>query len=159
MALQPGQRVTLLTIDGALAMTHRYELEIRLALEPPPTGYRNTKTRVAAVRQRGKRKDFYLDLETDDILLEGWDLPFKTDTEGSGVISGNACFNLIGDPEAIRHCIEGKAVLPVGDGAKAKILVSRGERTHCDNRGLALLYPGIETNHAVVNRFKEGARC
>jgi hypothetical protein len=82
-------------------------------------------------------------------------LPFRTDTEGAGVFSGNACFNLVGDPEAIRQCIESRAVVPVTNSAKAKIIVARGERTTCNDDGLQLLYPEIETHHAVVNRMKE----
>jgi hypothetical protein len=72
MALSVGQRVTLLRIDDCLAMTHRYELDVRSVLHPHAVGYQNTKWHVAAVRQRGKRKDFYLDLAADDILLDGW---------------------------------------------------------------------------------------
>ena len=154
MALSVGQRVTLLKIDECLAMTHRYELEVRAVLEPQAVGYEGRKLRVALVRQRGKRKDFYLDLGRDDILLDGWELPFKTDTEGDGVMAGNACYNLVGDPEVIRACIETKALMPVTDSAKAKIFVARAERTTCSNDGLALLYPDIESHHAVVNRFK-----
>jgi hypothetical protein len=52
-------------------------------------------------------------------------LPFKADTEGGGIMAGNACYNLIGEPEAIRQCIETKAVDPVSDTAKAKIIVAR----------------------------------
>ena len=155
MALSTGQRVTLLRIDDALAMTHRYELEVRKLTEPERVGYQGQKTRLAVVRQRGKRKEFYLDLAADDILLDGWGLPFRTDTDGGGVFSGNACFNLIGEPEAIRQCIEGRAVVPVTAEAKAKIIVARTERTTCDDEGLQLLYPEIETGHAVVNRMKE----
>jgi hypothetical protein len=154
MALAIGQRVTLLTIDEALAMTHRYELEVRLAREPQQAGYEGRKSRVAVVRQRGRRKDFYLDLGAEDILFDGWGLPFRTDTEGGGVMSGNACYNLVGEPDAIRECIENRAALLASEGAKAKILISRAERTQCDDEGLALLYPDIETHHAVVNRLK-----
>ena len=137
-----------------MAMTHRYELDVRSVLEPQAVGYEGRKQRVAVVRQRGKRKDLYLDLGDDDILLDGWNLPFKTDTETDGVMAGNACYNLIGEPEAIRQCIEGKALRPVTDGAKAKIIVCRGERTTCDDRDQELLYPDIDTGHAVVNRMK-----
>jgi hypothetical protein len=155
MMLKTGQRVTLLTIDSMLAMTQRHELEVRSALEPKPVGYQNGKTRVATVRVRGKRKEFYLDLAADDILLDGWDLPFKTDLQAGGVCSGNGCFNLVGDAEAIRQCIETRAVFPVSDSAKAKIIVATAPRTVCDESGQQLLYPEIETHHAVVNRFKE----
>ena len=154
MALSVGQKVTLLKIDDCLAMTHRYELDVRQVLEPQPVGYAGRKLRAAVVRQRGKRKDFYLDLAADDILLDGWGLPFKADTECGGVMAGNACYNLVGDPDTIRACIETRAVLPVSDDAKAKVIVSREPRTRCDDEGTALLYPDIETHHAVVNRMK-----
>jgi hypothetical protein len=154
MALSVGQQVTLLKIDEVLAMTHRYELQVRSVQEPQRIGYEGRKERVAVVRQRGKRKDFYLDLAADDILLDGWGLPFRTDTEGSGVFSGNACYNLVGEPEAIRECIESRAVLPVSDSAKAKVIVSRDPPTQCNDDGHILLYPDIETHHAVINRFR-----
>jgi hypothetical protein len=137
-----------------MAMTHRFELEVRSTVDPQAVGCQGSKTRLAVVRQRGKRKEFYLDLAADDILLDGWGLPFRTDTEGSGVFSGNACYNLVGEPEAIRQCIECRAVVPVTANAKAKIIVARAERTTCDDEGLQLLYPEIETYHAVVNRMK-----
>jgi hypothetical protein len=152
--LTAGQRVTLLKIDDMMAMTHRYELEVRAVQEPQAVGYQNCKTRLATVRQRGKRKEQYLDLAADDILLTGWDLPFRADTECNGVMAGNACYNLVGEPEAIRDCIERRAALPVSDSAKAKIIVCRTERTSCSDDGQALLYPEIETHHAVVNRMK-----
>jgi hypothetical protein len=97
--------VTLLKIDECLAMTHRYELEVRRVLEPEAVGYAGRKQRVAVVRQRGKHKDFYMDLAADDILLDGWGLPFKADTECGGVMAGNACYNRVVDPEAIRQAI------------------------------------------------------
>jgi hypothetical protein len=155
MALSVGQRVTLLKIDECMAMTHRYELEVRQVLTPEAIGYEGRRQRVAVVRQRGKRKDQYLDLAADDILLDGWGLPFKADTECGGIMAGNACYNLIGEPEAIRQCIETKAAVPVSDAAKAKIIVARAERTKCNDEGLELLYPDIETHHAVIARFKE----
>jgi len=155
MAFSVGQRVTLLKIDDCLAMTHRYEMEVRQLLTPQAVGYQGTKTRLAVVRQRGERKDSYLDLTSDDIVLDGWDLPFRTDTEGDGAMAGNACYNLVGETEVIRQCLESRAAVPISDSAKAKIIVARCERTACDDDGLALLYPEIDTHHAVVNRMKE----
>jgi hypothetical protein len=142
-------------IDECMALTHRYELSVCQVLEAKAVGYEGRKARVGTVKQRGKRKEQYLDLVADDILLDGWDLPFKTDTECAGVFAGNACYNLVGDPAAIRSCIEEKAVYPVTDSAKAKILVSAAPRTTCDDSGIVLLYPDIETHHAVINRIKE----
>jgi hypothetical protein len=157
MALSVGQRLTLLKIDDCLAMTHRYDLEVRSVLKPQAVGYEGRRQRVAVVRQRGKRKEFYLDLATDDILLDGWGLPFRADTEGSGIMAGNACYNLVGEPEAILECIDSRAVVPVSDSAKVKIIVGRAERTKCNDDGLALLYPEIDTHHAVVSRIKASA--
>jgi hypothetical protein len=157
MTITIGQRLTLLTIDDCLAMTHRYELEALTVLEPQAVGYQSRKRRVATVRQRGKRKAFYLDLSADDILLDGWDVPFKTDGEAGGVFSGNACFNLVGSVGTIREYLETRAVLPVSDQAKAKVLVADSPRSTCDDRGLVLAFPEIETHHAVVNRFKQSA--
>jgi hypothetical protein len=152
--MQAKQRITLFAIDEMLAMTHRYELEIRDVLQPTPVAG-GRKQRVAIVRQRGKRRDQYLDLAPDAILLDGWDVPFRTDTESGGVCSGNACFNLVGDPAVIRQWIETRAVLPVSDQAKAKIIVQRTARTRCDDSGAELLYPDIPTHHAVIDRLRE----
>src|SRR5262245_26905759 len=88
--LQTGQRVTLLKIDDCMAMTHRYQLEVRAGLEPSNVGYEGRKRRIAVVRQKGKRKECYLDLAADDILLDGWDVPFVADTEVGHVWAGNA---------------------------------------------------------------------
>src|SRR5205085_2542291 len=66
MMLSMGQRLTLLRIDDCMAMTHRYELEVRSVLTATRVGYEGRKERIAAVRQRGKRKEFYLDLADDD---------------------------------------------------------------------------------------------
>jgi hypothetical protein len=156
--LKIGQRVTLLKIDDMMAMSHRYELEVRTVLDGTRVGYEGRKLRVATVRQRKKRKDFYLDLAHDDILLDGWEAPFRTDTECSGVFSGNACYNLVGNPSAIRECLETRAVFPLSDSAKAKVLVSPEARTTCDDSGIVILYPEIETHHAVVNRMKGSLR-
>jgi hypothetical protein len=79
-------------------MTHRYKLEVRQVLTPEAVRYEGRRQRVAVVRQRGKRKDQYLDLAADDILLDGWGLPFEGDTEGNGVMAGNACYDPIGEP-------------------------------------------------------------
>ena len=44
--------------------------------------------------------------------------------------------------------------MPVSDAAKAKVIVARGARTKCDDSEVALLYPEIDTHHAVINRMK-----
>jgi len=58
-------------IDDALAMTHSNEMKVGQLLTSQAAGSQGSKTRVAVVRQRGRRKDFFLDLAGDDIFLEG----------------------------------------------------------------------------------------
>lgn len=58
------------------------------------------------------------------------------------------------NPEISRQYIEGRAVYPVTETAKAKILVSREPRTRCDASETELLYPGVETDHVVINRMQ-----
>jgi hypothetical protein len=152
--LHAGQRITLLKIDDMMALTHRYELQVATLVDPVElVGYHKAR-RVAVVKQRGKRKPQYLDLRGDEILLDGWDVPFKADTEGASVFSGNACFNLVGDAEAIRACLESRAVFPISDDAKAKVFVWPANRSTCGDEGVIILWPEIDTHHAVVNRVK-----
>src|SRR5262249_39864589 len=86
---------------------------------------------------------------------DGWDVPFKADSECSGVWIGHACYNLFGEPEAILQCIETNALFAVSDDVKAKILVSRQPRTACNDDGIELLYPDVDTHHALINRMKD----
>jgi hypothetical protein len=159
MALTLGQHVTLLKIDEMMALSHRYELEVRgVVATEERVGYEGRYLRLAVVRQRGKRKEHYLDCRSDEILLDGWDVPFRTDTDCYGkdgsIMSGNACYNLVGDPEVIRAYLESHAVRPITDQAKAMILVSRQPPTGTNQDDVQLLYPDIETGHAVIRRFK-----
>jgi hypothetical protein len=160
LELRIGQHLTLLKIDDMMALTHRYELEVRGGVNPPEgewVGYEKRDHRLAVVRQRGKRKERYLDLRADDILLHGWEMPFKADTEHYGkdgsMMHGNACYNLVGDPDDIKRFLETRA-LQLSDSAKAKIFVYRRPPTGKDQGDVELLYPDIETQHAVIARFK-----
>src|SRR5262245_32705363 len=118
-SLHVGQKVTLLTISEVLATTQRVQLEVRQVIEPATPVEGGRRLRIAIVRLRGRRKDVYLDVAADDIVLDGWELPFRTDVEVGGATDGNACFNLVGDAGDIRELIEGKAALPVSGRAKA----------------------------------------
>jgi hypothetical protein len=69
-------------------------------------------------------------LAAHDNLLDGWDLPFKTDIAFSGIMPGAARYRLIGEPDAIRRCIETKATVPVSDAAQARIIVADIETHH-----------------------------
>jgi hypothetical protein len=155
--LTQGQKITLVRIDDMMALTHRYELEVRQVLPEPHqrVGYYQH-PRVAIVRPKGKRKDQYYDLRPDDLVFDGWNVPFKADTEVGGIFSGNACFNLVGLPSDIKAFIETKAVFPITDSSKAKVIVWPAKRTACGDSEGALLYPEIDTHHAVIERMKHG---
>ena len=47
------------------------------------------------------------------------------------------------------------AAWTISDAAKAKIIVGCAERATCDDEGQDLVYPDIDTHHAVINRMKE----
>ncbi len=154
--LKVGQKLTIFTIDSILAMTHRRLIEIR-AVEPEPkrAGFDNS-LRLGTYRERGKRrKEFYLDLPHDALVFDGWDVPFTADTDSeAGMISGNACLNLVGDPAVIREWIESKQLnSEVGDQVKAKILVWPAERSNIRVQPKRL-YPELETRHAVIESLK-----
>jgi hypothetical protein len=155
--LQVGQKLTLVWIDDMMALTHRQEIEVRSVIEPIKVGYEGKNTRVGTYRVRGKRKEFFLDLKLDTLVFDCWDVPFKADTEDSSCFSGNACFNLVGDPAVIREWVDTRQLNSgVGDQAKAKILVwPAKERDSLTIGEGTLLYPEIDTHHAVINRIKE----
>jgi len=88
------------------------------------------------------------------LIFDGWEVPFVVDGETGGVICGNACFNLVGDVDAIRQCLESRAVFPISDSVKAKILVSPAARHVADDSGTVLLYPNIPTSHAVIEDMR-----
>ena len=155
--LHVGQRLTIFFIDHMLAWTHRQQIEIRSVCEPSEvTDYAGeTKTRLGTFRQPRKRKEFYFDLAADVLVFDGWDVPFKPDTEGGGMFSGNACYNLVGDPAVIREWVETKQLNPgVGDQTKATILAWPEKRDNVNAEG-TLVYPEIRSSHAVINHMKE----
>jgi hypothetical protein len=144
----------LLKMDDCMAMTHRYELEVRKLVTPEPVGYEGRRRGVAAVRQRGKRQDQYLDLAADDIVLDGWGLPFRMDTEGAGYGPATPVTTSSASRRRAASASKRRRFFPISDAAKAKIIVARTERTKCDDEGLELLYPDIDTHYAVIERFK-----
>ena len=165
-----GQTLTLITFGG-LAQTTKVEVAITSLLEKPEDllRYRSgplESRRIGLMKIRGKRKELYLDIRDDALVFDGWDLPIKIDSEvpsaRGGVsfcFSGNACYNLAGDADLIKDYVENRNLNgPTHDQVKAKVILvgvgPDGCRDDCLDR---LLYPEIETGHAVVNRMKEWA--
>ena len=152
-----GQKVTMIGIDSMMAMCHRKEITVKGVLdEPKQVGYQQQTTRYGVYAQRKKRKKFYLDSRPSSmIFLNGWDLPIRVDTDlRVGIMRGNACFNLIGDPETLKALLDG-SIIPVTDQQKAQVVLCGLDRTCGDDSADTLLYPEIQTGHAVINRMKE----
>jgi hypothetical protein len=155
-------KLTLFTFN-ALAMTVRHEITIKQLLETPTRTYDGW--RLGVMRPRGKRKDYYLDIRDGSVVLPGWDIKeILTDMEASQLperslasgiscaFSGNACLNFVGDRDKIKALAE-SSIFTLHDEVKATILVHPYPGGDPDN--FTLLYPDLETPHAVINRIKE----
>lgn len=167
--LKPKQQLTIFSISDWMAHTTKTEIEVVSVLpEPEPRrAYQNGPIegqRLGSMKIRGKRKPFYLDVKTGDLVFEGWDLPILSESEvRGGSFSGNACFN-IGlrtpmsearlDTIFLRAFIEEKNINgPLSDEVRGKcICVRGGSPMDCDGE---LIWPEVEVAHAVVNRMKE----
>lgn len=159
--LAPRQRITIISISEWMAHTMKQEVEVVTVLDSPVarSSYVNGPTvahRVGTMKPRGKRKEFYLDIGIENLVLDGWDLPIQTDAEvKGGSFSGNACFNLGGIPiEGLRNYIENSNLNgPTSEDIKAKCIYVRPTDNVCDDG--ELMWPEIETRHAVIDRMKE----
>lgn len=159
--LHEGMKLTVINIDGMMAMSHRKEILVKSICEPLRTGYQKDKLRIGTMTQRGKRKEFYLDVERGMLFFEGWDLPLKVDTDKTqselsmtgfncSTMRGNACYNFVGDKKVIKDYLLNKQINDeVQDEHLAKCLIINGN----DHDG-ELLFPEIETGHAVINQIK-----
>jgi hypothetical protein len=160
-----GQKLTIIAISEMMAHTTRSEIKLVSVLpEPERVGYQNAKLRVGGFVNKGKRKPYYLDLRADTLVFEGWDLPIIVDSElpakpsTSGMMvsgfSGNACFNLCGDPAVIRDFVDNRNLNPIfNPNERAKIIHAGSLAEHLPGEG-ELLYPDIEIRHAVIDRIK-----
>ena len=141
----PQGKYTLFTIN-ILAMTSRQEIEV-------------VASDLVIMKIRGKRGTSALRTFREEpnnfILLDGWDLPVKADTDGN-TFMGNACFNFVAEtPEIVRELIE-KATIPASYQAKAKSLFHpKGKASDLFNPPQGeLLYPELETGHSVIGRIR-----
>ena len=172
MQFKVGQKLTIIQISNALAHTVKDEITVVSVLpEPQPLpSYVNgpvTAHSYGTMKLRGKRKIYRLDIRTEALVFDGWDIPVKIDREvanpmGGFSFSGNACFNLGGDPALLKDWIENKALnRPVPDHVKGKIVVvpvgEDGFRKDGERDG-TLLYPEIRIHgHAVIDRIRARA--
>lgn len=140
-----GERYTVISINEMLCSTQRNEIEI--------TGDFNGRT---GYKHRGKRKEFYLKLKSETLLFRGWDLPIKADTDSSAGFAGNACYNLVANsPEELKTFLH-TSLIDLTQDMKAKVFyISMTDFKAGKIHNGQLLYPEIETHHAVINRHKD----
>ena len=169
-----GQKLTIFSISEGMAHTRKEEITVSRVLDAPveQLHYRNgpvTGHRVGAFTNRGKRKEFHLDIKHDALVFEGWDLPIINDWEvkrecGSTGFSGNACYNLGVRPcsnldhsasaAGLRDYIETRNLNgPMSDATKA-ICLHVTPQTAIEDDG-DLLYPELEVRHAIIDRIKK----
>lgn len=143
--LSEGDKITVFGIGGFMANTTKTEWTVMGKEGDRYIG-----------RPRGKRKQYYIALDNEKIVLRGWDCPVKVDSEirvdeGSftrSTFRGNACYNLAGvSIEQLKALIETQ-INPLFD-KMAHILHIEGDKE-------TIVYPELETSHAVINRMK---RC
>jgi len=154
-----GQRVTIIGIGG-IGHTTKTEMTVVSICEPTMSGGCRGAARYGTFKPRGKRKTYYLTVDNDSLVFNGWDLPILIDSEipSYGGFQGNACLNVsmngLTDLSYLRKWIEDHNLNPAfGDQEKAKILVPGATI----NDESTLLYPEIETHHAVINGMKDRA--
>jgi len=100
--LKVGMQLTTFSISG-FAHTVRSEIKI--------TDILNNQV---VFSPKGKRKKYYLKIEKDTLVFEGWDLPIKDDyTVFGNTFMGNARLNLGGiEPEELKKFIMEKNINP-----------------------------------------------
>lgn len=106
-----GQKVTVLSYDSAIGLSHRQEIVVKSVLPEPIEKEPGTVT-YGSYSERGKRKEFYLRGEYDrHIFLAGHNLPIRVETEACDSFVGACRITCMGEPDAIRTCIRDEAII------------------------------------------------
>lgn len=167
-----GQKLTIISISEG-GHTVKRQIQVATVAEVTPRlHYQNGPVdgyRYGTYKEKGKRKEFYLDIQLDALVFDGWDIPILIDNEipGYGGFHGNAClnltlagdFSLFDDSErldligkGLRALIERKNLSPFFTERNKAAIIIPGATVHDDG---TLLYPEIETSHGVIERMKE----
>ena len=145
---EAGKKYTIFSIGG-IGMTTKLEMQVTDFHEGNPV-----------FKKKGKRKQFILKLRTQSYqtapikecefaIFEGWDQPITCDTDGFSSFRGNALFNFVADPEAIRAWIEAGQLNP---NFNRSIVISV-EANNSDSKEVAV-YPELyKPGHAVLDRI------
>lgn len=144
MELKVNGKYTVISISESTAMTRKMEITITNKIElNGKIGYE--------YKLKGKRTSFALRPKDSSLILEGWDIPIKADTDCAGVWRGNACLNLVGDIDTARFYIDNKNL---NEGLiKGKILLVNPSDSQ--DTGITILYPDEagKLGHAVIDRY------
>ncbi len=141
LVLKPKQKLTVIGLNG-LAMTSKFEVQI-----VDQIGERYV------IVHRGKRKKYYYTPNSQELIFENWDLPILVDTE-TNIMRGNACYNFItDDADKLKQYIEAKNINNEFKNFAHIIWIAESEMRKSEAKE-NLLYPEIETSHAVIGRIK-----
>ncbi|MFA5375973.1 MAG: hypothetical protein WC455_09540 [Dehalococcoidia bacterium] len=107
-------------------------------------------------KQRGKRKQYYLNTDKRCAVFKGWDLPFCLDSDpsmrrnGVHTFTGNACLNFVGDTSKIRTWMEEHQINPAFD--REIVLAIHPDNLSANDRREEVVFPEAVTHsHAVVS--------
>lgn len=146
LKLEVGKKYTVVNIDSMLAMTHRVELTIT------DKACNKNGEPLFVYKQKGKRTEYYLQPK-NGFIFEGWNVPFRVDTDGGSIMRGNACFNFVGDANVIRDWIDNRNLNPDSDKRIALVV----DNTKHSNDGEEFLYSELaeKSTHAVIRKLIE----
>ncbi len=106
-----GKPYTLFSISSWLAHTMKAEIKVTREIDGRYT-----------FKERGKRKEYWVEVDKTTVVFEGWDLPIHCDSEGNK-FSGNARLNFVGDEKEVLDFVEKNNLNPELD--KSYILVEK----------------------------------
>ena len=161
--IKVGMLITMFGISDFMANTRKDRLKVKsilpLEFQPAYVDAPRGQYRIGTVVAEGKRKEYYLDVDSSTLIFEGWDCPIKTDAEiMQGSFSGNACLNLGGVPiEELKQWIETRNLNPLFTSRDAVLFVKplAGEDDKFRHDEGIPVYPDEPTAHAVVERVRE----
>ena len=106
-------------------------------------------------KQKGKRKEYYLDINEKTAIFKGWDIPIHCDSEG-GSFRGNACLNFIGSKEEIKNFIDFNNINEILD----KSIILAVSQTVGKGAKEVVVYPDqvIPGSHAVIDRVLQSEK-
>jgi hypothetical protein len=142
---ETGKKYTIFNIDSYMAMTHKMLITVKATNERGIVFIPKGKRTAYTIPYSGKKYESDIDLVYSHAIFAGWETPITCDTDGGNTMRGNACYNFVGTPEAIRSWIDLKQLNP--NFAKSSVIAIEGNKE-------TVVYPEIECSHAVINRKK-----